>query len=599
MRVILPFLVLLLTAPASAQTLRYELGQRLRAFEEAWETAPADGKKRALKIVDKVTNQFFSFQLGEAGRTLDDARHTLTSDKPRPVAQQWADCLYAEPASRLPDGKATELAVTVQAFYPVKADKPKGLAVRLTLGDRPPVNVTIDKLPAAVKLPLPEARFADFPLKVETLVGGKVVTTRAIGVSRIGDGGSALDDLLAAGKTVLPKGSLELATLTDRVALLKELAGGTITETDYPAAKLLTEAGEMVSDGGKFDPLLLGLLAEVRKLKAVLAAGEFTVDPTAAKQGVERDPKVTAKAAEVAASEKELVLLREKLLPTAPRMKLAESAHADLTKQLTALREAAVKTRIAELKAEREKATKMELATAEKEVAGLLRKPNSTDTPFFAPHHAGQLWLTVPTEKTATACRLLVPKNLDAKKPVPLVVALHGAGGSENLFFEGYGAGQIVKLCEQRGWLLVAPRLGLGLVGATVPVGAVVDKLAERYPINRKAVFVVGHSMGASAAVEAVQKYPGTFAAAAALGGGGRVKAETAGAFAKLPTFIGVGGADALALNGAKGLNKALIESGAGRVKLKVYADVEHLVIVRQALPEVFALFDKQARPEQ
>ena len=34
---------------------------------------------------------------------------------------------------------------------------------------------------------------------------------------------------------------------------------------------------------------------------------------------------------------------------------------------------------------------------------------------------------------------------------MPVVVALHGAGGSENLFFEGYGAGHIVTECRKRG----------------------------------------------------------------------------------------------------------------------------------------------------
>lgn len=478
MRIVAPLLALLFTSQVSAQTARYELGQRLRAFEQAWEKADDAGRKRAAKIVEKVTNQFFSFQLGEAGRTLDDARHALTSDKPRTVAQQWADSLYAEPETRLFDN-VKKFKVKVQAFYPVKVDKPQKFAVKVRLLALDPVVVTGDKLPATVTIELPDAILEnpkphcdDMLLELQVFDGEDVLRSRYVRMSHItGSAGGfpAAAKLLDAGKEVLAKDSLELATLKDRVELLKELAGGTVFETDYPAAKLFTQAQEMVSLG--------------------------------------KDKK-----------------------------------------------------------------------------------------PFFTLERAGQFWLTVPTEKTATPCRLLVPKTLDAKKPVPLVVALHGAGGSENLFFEGYGAGHIVTLCEQRGWLLVAPRLGLGFTGATVPVGAVVDKLAERYPIDRKAVFVVGHSMGAAATVDAVQKYPGTFAAAAALGGGGRVKAETAGAFARLPTFVGVGGADTVALAGAKALNKSLVGSGAAEVKLKVYADVEHLLIVRQALPDVFALFDARVR---
>src|SRR5262245_24250205 len=85
--------------------------------------------------------------------------------------------------------------------------------------------------------------------------------------------------------------------------------------------------------------------------------------------------------------------------------------------------------------------------------------------PFFTPAKHGQFWLSVPLDAKKTApVRIFVPKGLDPKKPVP-VVALHGAGGSENLFFEGYGAGQIVKECQKRGWVLIATRGGLGLGG--------------------------------------------------------------------------------------------------------------------------------------
>ena len=94
-------------------------------------------------------------------------------------------------------------------------------------------------------------------------------------------------------------------------------------------------------------------------------------------------------------------------------------------------------------------------------------------------------------ERDRTApLRVFVPKGLDASKPVPVVFALHGAGGSENLFFEGYGAGRIVKECEQRGWVLVATRSGLGF-GTAPPLADVLEQLGTRYPLDAKRVFVV------------------------------------------------------------------------------------------------------------
>jgi len=181
---------------------------------------------------------------------------------------------------------------------------------------------------------------------------------------------------------------------------------------------------------------------------------------------------------------------------------------------------------------------------------------------------------------------------LDAKTPVPIVVALHGAGGSENLFFEGYGAGHIVTECRKRGWLLVATRSGLSF-GTGPPIPALLDELAKRYPLDPKRVFVVGHSMGAMQTIDLIQKHPTAFAAAAALGGGGAVRDPKA--FAASPLFVGVGEKDGIALAGARGLNKALA-AGAKNLTYKEYPDVEHMVIVREALPDVFAVFDRAAK---
>lgn len=205
----------------------------------------------------------------------------------------------------------------------------------------------------------------------------------------------------------------------------------------------------------------------------------------------------------------------------------------------------------------------------------------------FGGGYMNGVWAAVPTGKdTATPCRLFVPENLSKDRLKPLVVALHGAGGSENLFFESYGAGHIVKECQKRGWLLVSPRSGL--LG-TPPIADIVTKLAERYPIDPKRVFLVGHSMGAGQAIDLVQRHPGRFAAVAVLGGGGRVRKPEL--FADLPVFVGMGTAD-FALRSGKALVKALGEAGAERVTAKEYDGLEHLTIVRESLPDVFGQWD-------
>lgn len=462
--------LLALATPVFAQADRYELGQRMKAFEAAWDAHPdAAARKRAVAGVGKVTQQFFAFQFGEAGRTLDEARFALESDKPASDDLKWATSLYPDVPKRLVSGD--ELTVNLKAFYPVKSKRPDGLSVRFAVGAGKPVTVTADRLPQKVSVPLPpagdERRREDLTLTMEVLLADKPVLKRALLVSVI-DAVETLAERLPAEAKVVKPPTLESASIVERAELLKDLAKGAIPETDVPAAKRLAEA------------VLMGRTTKVGQA-------------------------------------------------------------------------------------------------------------------YFTADRPGDHWVTVPTgDKDTTACRLFVPKGLDAKTPVPLVIALHGAGGSENLFFEGYGAGHIVKLCEKRGWLLVSPRCGLAFgLGGSAPVGEIIDKLAERYPIDPKRVFVVGHSMGAAGAVDAVQKYPGRFAAAAALGGGGRVRKPEA--LSDLPVFVGVGEQD-FARKNAKALHIALTDGKAKHVTFKEYPDVEHLLVVREALGDVFDLFDKLAK---
>ncbi len=468
MRPALTLALLLVGSVAFAQAERYELAARLKAFEAEWDKqTDEDARKRALKDLPQVTTQFFSFQLGAAGKTLDEARFALQSDKPQSDAVLWATSLYPEVKLRLTTEK--DVPITVKQFYSVKAEKPKGVSIRAGFDGKTWTTADVDKLPVKLSVPTPDTvkRPADLTLTVEVVADGKTLASRTVGVSVIDQATLTLCEVVAKRLRKMEDLTFEDVSFLQNAELLRDLAGGTIPESDVPATSLY-----------------------------FFSAG---------------------------------TLLR-------------------------------------------------------------------TETEVFrlGPDTAGDLRISIPTGekgKTVTPCRLFVPEKLDAKKPVPLVVAMHGAGGSENMFFEGYGNGHIVKLCKERGWLLVSPRAGLGFgLGGAPPVGDIIDVLATRYPIDAKRVFIVGHSMGASMAINAVQQWPGKFAAVACLGGGGSVrKAE---AFAELPVFVGVGDKD-FALKTAKGLQTALEKAKAKNVTFKEYPDVEHLVIVREALGDVFDLFDK------
>ncbi len=470
-------LTLAIPPVATAQVERYEVGRRMKAFEAAWETTTdAARKKRALAIVSDATTQFLTFRLGDAARTLDEARFALMSDDPPAAGERWLRSLCAVPEKRLVDSAAKELTVEVRQFYPVKGGPPDGAKVTLCIGTPllgKPVKVPLEKLPVTVAVPFPELGWkGDQYLWMEARFDGKRFPTSLVGVSAFRDlagcvkSQDAVDSLLRHDDLSKHPAGIELATIRSRAKLLRNLAGGECPENDVRIRDLTEEAG------------WIGL------------TGLF---------------------------------------------------------------------------------------------GGL----------YFA-NRPGDHSITVPTAKDkSTPCRVFVPKGLDPKKPVPVVVALHGMGGSENLFFEGYGAGCVVKACEKRGWICVSPRGGLGFLSGPPPVTDIVAKLGERYPIDPKRVFVVGHSMGAAQAVELAQEHPGHFAAVAALGGGGRVRKPEA--FALLPVFVGVGEKD-FANRGAKASRDAIAKASGEKLTFKEYPDVEHMVIVRAAVDDVFAAFDAAAK---
>jgi pimeloyl-ACP methyl ester carboxylesterase len=200
---------------------------------------------------------------------------------------------------------------------------------------------------------------------------------------------------------------------------------------------------------------------------------------------------------------------------------------------------------------------------------------------FYGPGKTGQHWLSLVVGESVAPVRVLVPQAAKKGKPLPVVVALHGAGGSENMFFDGYGDGLIAKLCEKRGWYLIAPRGGLKV--------GILEEFGRHFPIDKKKIFLVGHSMGAAQAVAAASREPDKYAAVAALGGGGGFKDSDE--IKKVPFFIGVGKED-FARGPAKSLSSALKKAGVKKVTLREYDDVEHLIIVQLALPDVFKFFD-------
>lgn len=196
-------------------------------------------------------------------------------------------------------------------------------------------------------------------------------------------------------------------------------------------------------------------------------------------------------------------------------------------------------------------------------------------------------WLTLVEEKSRIAVRVRAPENREG--PLPVLFLMHGAGGSENMFFETYGAGRAVEEGLKRGWLVVAPRLGFA--GPGLDCGPMLKVLEESFSIDRERIFMIGHSMGAGQVVRQVTLDPKLPKAVAALGGG--AMPGKLGETSLVPWFVAAGELD-FGKRSAMQLREALRQSQAPRLEYREYAGIEHMVIVQAALDDVFAYFDKQ-----
>lgn len=202
---------------------------------------------------------------------------------------------------------------------------------------------------------------------------------------------------------------------------------------------------------------------------------------------------------------------------------------------------------------------------------------------------AGDAWLTAARGANQLPIRLRAPAKANGKLPV--LVLFHGAGGSENMFFETYGAGRAVSLALERGWLVVAPRQGF--LGMGLDCEGLLQVLEEHFPIDRERVFYVGHSMGAAQALRQFGRAPELPSAVAAIGGGGAVASGEAAK--QVAWFVAAGEFD-FGKSGGVALQRSLEKAGVTTAEFREYANVEHMVVVQAALDDLFAFLDKAAK---
>ncbi len=189
------------------------------------------------------------------------------------------------------------------------------------------------------------------------------------------------------------------------------------------------------------------------------------------------------------------------------------------------------------------------------------------------------------------AYRLYVPPLAadGPRKPLPLVVALHGAGGNEDMYFEAYGAGEALRLSTARGFVLAAPDDAGDAVAVAEDVRTLLD-------VDPRRIYLTGHSMGAVAAWAAAAERPELWAAVAPVSGGGlAIPRATAGRPPPPPV---------LAVAGEIDFGRVMAEMTARRAKaaglaveVRVLPDLDHLLVVAASLPAIFDWFEAHPKP--
>lgn len=484
-----------LNAASSAQQSRYELGLRVRAFEEAFAPKMTDLglRRRVVPKLQAAVQGFFTANPGGVARAMDEARRIVEGIDDVDDARRFVDAIECRLSSRCIDpagdeqGRPATVELAMRSFYRARALHEK-LEVACSLvssaGRRiePEIKSRVEALPLRLSIPLPAGIEDDYALHVVWHVGERKVAHRTMTVSAV-------------------------ANLADRMRALRE----------YTRAKKATaqKVGTQTVESAT--------LAEYARTLRVLAL----------RRTLETDVRACA------------------------LMRRAEALRA--WSQSDAL----------------------------------------TRGPWFDVERRGDSTVAFPFDRGNVRTRLFVPElpaqetdeSVAKEAPRPLVIALAGAGGSANMWFEAYGAGAIVDHCRERGWICVArASSGVDPVRSVVPM---IDAIAARWPVDRRRVFLVGHSMGAMKACATAAEHPESFRAVVALGGGGVV--GRGDAYRRLSFFVAPGDQDFLR-GQARSLARALEVVDPADSSYRVYEACEHLGIVQVALPDVFEWLDGLAR---
>ncbi len=181
-------------------------------------------------------------------------------------------------------------------------------------------------------------------------------------------------------------------------------------------------------------------------------------------------------------------------------------------------------------------------------------------------------------------------------RPLPVIFALHGAGGDENLFVLGYGAGKLKGLADKHGFVLVSPHT-YPLLGRGDLLAAMMEEMSNRYELDQDRVYAIGHSLGAITIAgwtlsDADGPANDVLAGVGLIAGGGMTKPVTRA----VPMFVAAAGHDRIFKpDRLEAMTQAVRKLGLA-AEFKLYDDEAHVSIVRRSLDDVVGWLLQQRR---
>ena len=211
---------------------------------------------------------------------------------------------------------------------------------------------------------------------------------------------------------------------------------------------------------------------------------------------------------------------------------------------------------------------------------------------------------------------MYVPTTYDGTRAFPLIIALHGLGGTEDSFFDNYEKA-FPPLAERHGYIVAAP-LGYRVDGSygwgigTAPVDPTTRRVQERseadvmevlrlvrqqYKIDDNRIYLAGHSMGAIGTWKIAPKYPTLWAAIATFSGSGQP--STLERIAHVPEFVVHGDNDpTVNVQGSRAMVAKAKELGIEVTYIEVPGG-NHGSVVAPNFPGAFDFFDGHVKRPQ